>query len=333
MSRKLASIQKIKSLSSIENADNLELAKVLGWNVVVKKGEFKEGDFCVYCEIDSLLPEKPEFEFLRKNKFRIKTIKLRGQVSQGICFPVNILNNQVVYQEGLDVTELLGVTKWELPVSPQLQGQIKRWFPQFLPKTDEPRVQSNLEVLDEIKDKEVYITEKLDGTSFTAYYNHDEKTFGVCSRNVDLKESEDNLYWQTARKYNIEEKLKKLGSYCIQGELTGPGIQGNRLGLKENTLFLFDVFNISTQKHLDFVKQQELFEWLEIPSVPLQSWGTVINNLGIENLLELAKGHYQNNSPREGIVIRPMIETYSKTLKGRLSFKVINNEFLLKYGE
>lgn len=91
--RKLASIQRIISLSAIEGADKIEKAVVLGWNVVVKKGDFKVGDLCVYCEIDSILPDKPEFEFLRDRKFRIKTIKLKNQCSQGICFPLSILEN------------------------------------------------------------------------------------------------------------------------------------------------------------------------------------------------------------------------------------------------
>ena len=115
--RKLASIQKITALRPIENADKIEVATVLGWQVVVQKGQFKEGDFCVYIEIDSILPDKPDFEFMRERKFRVKTIKLRGQVSQGICFPISILlkatDKDLILREGDDMTELLGVRKYD----------------------------------------------------------------------------------------------------------------------------------------------------------------------------------------------------------------------------
>ncbi len=95
MERKLATIQKIIEVHPIVNADNLERAVIKGWNVVVKKGEFQAGDLCVYCEIDSLMPERPEFEFLESKKYRIKTTKFRGQVSQGIAFPLSILPESI----------------------------------------------------------------------------------------------------------------------------------------------------------------------------------------------------------------------------------------------
>src|SRR6056297_506501 len=100
--RKLASIQKIRSLDPIEGADAIERATVLGWQLVVKKGEFKPGDLAVYCEIDSLMPERPEFEFLKPRKMRIRTVRLRGQVSQGICFPLSILPDDFPAEEGAD---------------------------------------------------------------------------------------------------------------------------------------------------------------------------------------------------------------------------------------
>lgn len=94
MERKLASIQRISSLSPIDGAEKILKATVLGWELVVAKADnFKVGDLVVYCEVDSVLPPKPEFEFLRERKFRIKTIKLKGQVSTGIIFPLTILEN------------------------------------------------------------------------------------------------------------------------------------------------------------------------------------------------------------------------------------------------
>jgi len=114
--RKLASIQKIRALTPIEGADAIEMATVLGWQLVVKKGEFQAGGLCVYCEIDSILPARPEFEFLKPRGMRIKTIRLRGQISQGICFPLSILPEGSPIEEGADVTEILGIAKWEMPI-------------------------------------------------------------------------------------------------------------------------------------------------------------------------------------------------------------------------
>jgi RNA ligase (TIGR02306 family) len=156
--RKLASIQTVNAVEPIPNADAIEKIRVLGWWVVMKKGDYRSGDKVVYCEIDSQLPERAEFEFLRASSvkpahsdilrgvplsagFRIKTVKLRGQVSQGICFPLSILQPQVIQEEGADVTDLLGVLKWEPPLPMGMGGKVKGGFPGFLPKTNETRVQ------------------------------------------------------------------------------------------------------------------------------------------------------------------------------------------------
>ena len=161
--RKLVTIQKISDLKPIENADAIECAGVLGWHVVVKKGEFKIGDPCVYFEIDSLLPVVSEFAFLSKSGvkksyadgkeyegYRLKTIRLRGQISQGLCLPISILDGKKyptdsrknpVYQTGTDVTSLLGVVKYEPVIPANLSGQAKGLFPGFIPKTDETRIQ------------------------------------------------------------------------------------------------------------------------------------------------------------------------------------------------
>src|ERR1044072_3418313 len=215
--RTLASIPRIKNIEPIANADSIVKATVLGWQLVIKKDEFKPGDLCVYVEIDSILPDKQEFEFLRNKNFRIRTIKMRGQVSQGICFPLNILPDNIQVEEGVDVTEVLNIVKYEPPVPVNMQGIMKGWFPSFIPKTDETRVQVLQELLDIHKGSLCYITEKLDGTSVTYFIK--DGVFGVCSRNLELEENEDNLYWKTARQFNIEEKLRSVGcNIAIQGE-------------------------------------------------------------------------------------------------------------------
>ena len=330
MSRKLASIQKVLDIQPISGADKIECVSVLGWKIVAQKGIHIPGQLVVYIEIDSVLPERPEFLFLKDRKFRIKTIKLRGQISQGICFPLAILPEGTQVEEGLDVTDVLGVSKYEIPISPQLRGLIKGSFPGYLRKTDEPRIQSFPEVLNEIKEKYVYITEKVDGTSVT--FSHKDGEIEICSRNLSLKETEDNLYWKIFRKYNIEKILKELGNFAIQGEIAGPGIQKNPLGLQEHQLFIFNVYDINRHCYENFFSFNEICNRYNLPKVKIL-WKDVKFVWSIENLLEMAKGTYESNKPREGIVIRPMLELYSSTLKDRLSFKVINNDYLLKCEE
>ncbi len=326
--RQLASIQRIDNLEPIPGADAIEVASILGWKVVVRKGEFNVGDLCVYCEIDSILPEKPEFEFLRERHFRIKTIKLRKQVSQGIAFPLSIL-----FQA--DVTDALGITKHE-PVGNFAQGQSRGNFPGFLCKTDETRIQSIPHVLDIFKGKRYFITQKLDGTSATYFYDP-AYGYGVCSRNF-LKDEGDNVYWQMGLKYDIENKLKEASyrlsiGIAIQGEIVGPGIQGNRLKLDSHELRVFNVFNVDNYSY--FGGPVDTFcATVGLTPVPLLETGDSFDYT-LEQLIEKAKGKYASGQNQEGIVIRLFDEAIQcrGTCEGRPSFKVINNEFLLEPDE
>lgn len=345
--RKLASIQKIKNIEPIENADAIEKATILGWNVVVKKGEFQPGDYCVYFEIDSLLPDEPQYEFLKKsswnsryNKIRLKSIKLRGVVSQGLALPLNKFPdiNWNTYNEGDDLTELFGVEKYEPIIPASLSGDVNK-FVWPIPKTDEERVQSNPEYyLNAMKEKPYYITVKLDGTSASYILcknDNDEIEFHVCSRNHSIKYKEDNTLWQIAEKYNIEKKLKDYFLHtgdmlAIQGEVCGPGIQKNRLNLSEHELFIFNIINVETKEKISQNNFRNVF--VHIPKVPVIEEGDSFNYETVEELLKLAKGKYKNYFPqadakqdREGIVIR--------TKDQNISFKVINNDFLLKGGD
>src|SRR5688500_1858803 len=165
MERRLVSIQTVESIAPIENADNIVQARVMGWTVVVKKGEFVDGDPCVFFEIDSVLPDGPAWsEFLRPRGFRVRTMRLRGVLSQGLALPVAILNGaDVETLRSSDLRERLGVIKYEtaLPDAKEIAGP----FPVRVPKTDEIRLQSALGVLDELAGKDFFVTTKLDGTS------------------------------------------------------------------------------------------------------------------------------------------------------------------------
>ena len=327
--RKLASIQKIKKLEPIKGADAIEKGFVLGWQLVVKKGEFKVGDLCVYCEIDSIMPDKPEFEFLKPRKMRIKTIKLRGQVSQGICFPLSILPKGTEIKEGLDLTKILEVIKHEEPIPAQLEGIAKGKRPSFVPKTDEPRIQNIQELLDEFKGEKFYVTEKLDGSSATYFINNGE--FGVCSRNLELLESEDNTFWKVARELDIENKLRSMnGNYSLQGELVGEAIQKNTLKLRGQTVFFFNIFDIDKYKYLDFIEFKEKIKSIGLTTVPIIDENYILEN-DIEKIVEksIGKSLIHTKGHREGIVIRPLSE---KIYNGeRVSFKAVNPKFLLKY--
>lgn len=331
MERKLATIQKIISVESIENADAIEKVSVLGWQCVAKKGEFKTGDLCVYCEIDSILPDKPEFEFLRPRKFRIKTIKLRGVLSQGIVLPLSYLKYDGEMSEGLDVTEIMGVVKYEPYIPPNMNGEVWGERPYFVPKTDEFRIQSYPGTIQEFTNKEVYISTKVDGTSCSIYYFPDfERKFGVCSRNLEIKEDEKVAYWKPVNKYDLKNKLEQLNKpLVLQGEITGPGIQKNHLMIKEIDIYIFDIWFIDERKYASMQEMIDLCSQLGLKTVPVDNICTF--NYSMEQLIEMAKGKYsgtQNN--REGIVIRPTLPMKSAELGGRLSIKVLNNDYLLK---
>ena len=353
--RTLASIQTILALNLIPNADAIEVASVLGWKVVVKKGDFKVGDLCVYFEIDSFLPVRDEFEFLRNScyrkmadgseGFRIRTIKLRGQVSQGICMPLSILETAPpagykfdYMPNDMPVTEILGVKKWEPPVPAELQGLVKGTFPSFLQKSDETRVQVLQDVLDRYRGVKFYTTEKLDGSSATFYHRNGE--FGVCSRNIELKETPENTFWRVARQIGLEENMRTMGDFALQGELFGEGIQKNRLGMIGQHLRFFNLFNINTFVYEDFhILKAYCAECDYLNMVPVIDDEFIMGN-DITALVEYAtrKSCLNPNAWMEGVVFRPLheivdMEFSTKLPGGRISFKVINPEYLLKHGE
>jgi RNA ligase (TIGR02306 family) len=339
MERKLASVRKISKISSIEGADKIELAIVDGWKVVVAKDvNHKVDDMVIYCEIDSFLPVKEEFEFLRKSSykkmsdgtegFRLKTIKLRGQVSQGLILPMSVVEyTNVQFKVGMDVTNLLGVTKYEPPIPAELSGKVKGMFPSFLYKTDEERVQNLSSEYESYKEKnkeevKFYVTEKLDGSSATFYIK--DGVFGVCSRNLELLETEGNSFWKVARELKLEEWLISLGkNICLQGELVGESVQGNPYKIKGQTVRFFNGFNIDTQENIPFLEFVELTQKMNLTTVPILDYDFTLPET-IEDMLEYAdkKSELNSNFDREGIVVR----SYDRTI----SFKVISNKFLLK---
>jgi RNA ligase (TIGR02306 family) len=331
--RKLASVVKIVDIQPIPGADAIVVATVKGWKVVVKVNEYKVGDLAVYYEIDSFLPIRPQFEFLRKSSykrmgssegFRLKTIRLRGQISQGLLTPIpeGISNPK----EGDDLTEALDIVKYEPPIPAQLAGKIKGTFPSFIPKTDEIRIQNfESEVGFSPVGERAYVTEKLDGTSFTCYFNNG--VFGVCGRNWELSETSDNSLWRMANVLQLKEKMTKHGkNIALQGELIGAGINGNLYGLSDHKLFFFTGYDIDKGRRMFFDELEWVLFGLQLQMVPLlEKYGFVIPNESniVDYMLKYAEGKSVLNMEvdREGVVVRG--------LEREFSFKAISNTYLL----
>ena len=331
--RKLASVVKIVDIQPIVGADAIMVASVKGWKVVVKVGEYKVGDLAVYYEIDSFLPIRPQFEFLRKSSFkrmgssegfRLKTIRLRGQISQGLLTPIpeGISNPR----EGDDLTEALDIVKYEPPIPAQLAGKIKGTFPSFIPKTDEIRIQNfESEVGFSPVGERAYVTEKLDGTSFTCYFNNG--VFGVCGRNWELSETSDNSLWRMANVLQLKEKMTKHGkNIALQGELVGAGINGNLYGLSDHKLYFFTGYDIDKGRRMFFDELEWVLFGLQLQMVPvLEKYGFVIPNESniVDYMLKYAEGKSVLNMEvdREGVVVRG--------LEREFSFKAISNTYLL----
>jgi RNA ligase (TIGR02306 family) len=311
---------------------------------VVKKGEFRVGDLGVFLEIDSIPPDSAPFQFLwrpknaidgeefaRPARFRIRTMKLRGALSQGLLLPLSALDLGD-HAEGDDLTALLGVEKYEAPQAVLGSGAIRGSFPWFVSKTDEMRVQSVPDVLAELAGLPYVCTLKYDGTSATFYIDPQTGDFHACSRNFSIVEGENDI-WQIARMLDLEAILRRQPELVIQGEICGPGIQKNRLGLKQRTLFVFSLYDAVQRRYLNDAALRAFCTDNGLPAVDLVEQGDAFAHT-LDSLLALAQGIYPNTTnEREGIVIRPREETISAVLGGRLSFKAISNRFLLKEGD
>jgi RNA ligase (TIGR02306 family) len=338
MKRQLATIQVIESLRECpKESEKVVIARMegLAWNVVVKRDDFKPGDKCVYFEVDSILPKhEPWAEFMESRKYRVATMKMRGVVSQGLILPTSIIPEEYgkdFQRQGIEVTEILAVRKYEPPMPKSLDAAGN--FPGLLvPVTDEIRLQAIPKILEELRAVPFYISTKCDGMSGT-FLRHDGE-FMVCSRKMQLKPG-NNVWWNVAEQYKLEEKIPE--GFAVQGEVCGPGIQSNHLGLPAVDLFVFNVYNIKEQQFLSFKKFTQFCAKHGLKTVPIVSVHQTDEERGsfeytVDEFIALADGVYETNGrSREGIVVRPLKEAVSLTLESRFSFKVISNKFLLKH--
>ena len=353
MERKLATIRQISGVRRIPDADKICAYVVDGWTVVDSIGKYSVNDLVVYCEIDSWIPSTVAPFLTKPDKFpkeyngvegeRLQTVKLRGQISQGLLLPIDCTTisdgegNVISVSEGDDVTEFLGIQKWERPLPTQLRGQAKGNFPSFIRKTDQERCQ-NLQknIFVDWKDLEWEISLKLDGSSLTGYYNNGET--GICSRNLELKDNDENSgnsFIQTFNSSGLKDAIKSIGrNVAVQGEMMGEKIQGNRENLTGTILFIFDVFDIDNQQYMT---PQDRLEFINLlfkngytgDIAPILNSKTTLHNIGISNitdLLSFADGKSINNPVREGVVFKCVTN-------GDISFKAISNKFLLKGGD
>ena len=387
--RKLATVATVLGITPIQWADQIEHAQIRGWKVVTRKNEFKVGDLCIYLEIGSVCPDgvpeefkeemntltkrlsknpseknilgqrieeiskmntRPEFEFLRDKKFLIKTKKIRGMISQGIIFPIDILKNVGVdlntfeLHDGMDLTELLGIVQYIEPEPANLGGEAKGVFPFNQLSSDEERLENLNEVYSTLRQYKYTVTEKLEGTSSTFYLSNNE--FGVCSRNLNLKETENNTFWKIARKLNIEQSMRKyaetygLINFNIQGEVVGEGVQSNLYKLKGQTVRLYGAFNIDTQTYFEYEQLIEMAKEMGLETCPVISTDFELpeNPDDLFEMVDQFKTIFGNAVGKffaEGWVfvaknVRPY-ETITRSAFGRLSFKVKSRTY--EYGK
>lgn len=318
---KLVYVGKIIEIKEIEGADFIVSATVVcgsggKWMGTVKKDMFKVGDLVEVYLQDSLLPIIPKFEFTKSFRYKISMKKFKGVPSEVLIMPLSVEG-----QLGDDITDVTNVVKYNKPIAASLSGMARGSFPTHLiPKTDEPNFQTlDKEVFDFIRKTKFYSTVKADGSSGTMYRDGDH--FGCCSRNLEMKEREENLLWKLAYRYDLKSKLPD--KRAIQFEVVGPSIQSNKMKLIDHDLLLFNVWDIENRKYLNSYDVLNMADKLGIKHVSIIEWNEDFKFNSDDELRKYAEGFYPNTkNQREGVVIRPMIE---ERIGGeRVSFKVIN---------
>lgn len=337
--RAMATIRRISEIRNHPNADKLDIAIIDGWQLVTAKDNgFKEGDIVIYCEIDSWIPNEVA-PFLSKGKEpreyngvkgeRLRSIKLRGELSQGLILPLSVLRMEIGYPLGCDVSGVLNIQKWERPMNPQLAGQAKGYFPSFLRKTDQERIQNEFNRMTEAHFTDTYeVTLKIDGSSMTVYHNNGE--FGVCSRNLELKINEENAgnaFIKKATELELEEKLRAFGkNIAIQGELWGSGINGNWEGINHHEFSVFDIFDIDEQRYLGAEVRHALCKRLGLQHAPVIGYDDISAFKSVQDFLDYAERPSIHNKIAEGVVFKSVTNP-------DYSFKAVSNSYLLNGGE
>lgn len=332
--RKLATIEIALDILPIIKANAIELVQIRGWQSVVKKEEFKKDDSGVFFEIDSFLPVDPRYEFLRpssykimnnKEGFRIRTMTMRGAISQGVFLPLHLFPELKANQLGDDVTNQLGIVLYKKPVPEELVGVVVDGFPVDIKSTDLERIQNHPEYLEFYANEYFEVSEKLNGESETMFIRNGH--FGVCSSGWEYLEN-NNALWKIARILDLEQTLLKINrNIALQGEIIGEGIQSNPYKIKGHDFYLFNIWDIDQYRDLSPKERMTLFAEIHKYSPLLKHVPIIENdfqlNTTMKDILHYATGHSLLNSKtkREGLVFKHLIKP--------ISFKVINNSALL----
>ena len=337
--RKMASIQKIAEIKPIDGADLIVAYRINGWWVVDKK-DYQVDDLVVYCEPDAWIPnslcpflskdrEPREFNGVKGEKLR--TVRLRGQYSQGLILPFSVIPESLKQHpsfwdevDGFDVSEVLGIQKWEPPIPACLAGKMRGNFPSFIPKTDQTRIENLGRSLEPWQKEELQwsIQEKLEGSSMTVYVYNDRE--GVCSRNIDLYETDDNTFWKITKTYDILNRIKSTGrNVAIQGELIGEGIQGNIYNITGHDFYVFDIYLIDEHRYMLPRECQHFVHSIGLKIVPTVGIITIDDQVDQTTLIALAEGKSAlYNTEREGIVVKCNYKNET--------FKCISRKYLAK---
>lgn len=325
MASGLVYIGRVTNIYPIPEADRIESLEVDAltggkWRGTALIGQFGQGDSCLVYLQDSLLPHSEELSFMERYKWRVRMQRFRGVPSE--CL---VMNQTIAGEVGDDVTSLAGVTRYEKPLSPNLAGIAIGQFPSFIPKTDEPLFQRVPELVNALRGKLFYASTKVDGSSATVFLQ--DGILHCCSRNLDLQDAPNNVIWQLARKYKMNETLQTLSTtlssvFALQFEVVGPSVQGNPLGLAQHEPRLFDVYNITEHEYLDPRAMQLVAKTHNIPAVEIIDDGRIFDFPDDEALRKYAEGTYPNGVQREGVVIRSVDN--ERVGRVRLSFKIVN---------
>ncbi|MDT0567444.1 RNA ligase (ATP) [Streptomyces sp. DSM 3412] len=336
------------------NADALELAQVGLYRAVVAKGAYRTGDTAVYIPEQSVLPA-PLIEELGLtgrlaggNADRVKAVRLRGELSQGIvCRPraLSDVDLTAAVTDGTDFAERLGIVKWVPPIPPTMSGEVES-APDLLPWVDIENIQRHPGIF--TPGEPVVLTEKLHGTACLVTYAAEDgriqvSSKGFGSKSLALKEDPRNLYWRAVRGHRVGEVAARLAERLgarrvgIFGEVYGTGVQDLTYGAdgRRDTLG-YAVFDVCADidgrvRWLDSAELSDLLDG-ELPLVPRLYEGPY----DIDRVLEVASGRETVSGRelhlREGVVIRPATERYSPVTGGRAVAKAVSPAYLTRKG-
>lgn len=351
--------RKIESIKPHSNADKLEVGVLEGitFQFVVRKGEFVAGQEVVYFPIDSVLPQDliahlGVGSFMAgKEKNRFKTVRLRGEISQGFVCTIESLNKlpslelvtggdysaytTLPYDDSEALTLALGITKYEAPA---VMSKGARLLPLFgtLYSYDIEGCDRHPEIVEMLMDKQVVISEKIEGMNFGASVNKDDREV-VNQRNFvieTLPDSPEHTFWAVAREQHFLSSAKSIRdkyypgkNVAIRGEFAGPGVQGNYYDLKAHTAFAFEIE--ADGQPIDVGHFLGLCAEYGVKTVPILSKGKTLREwLNGKTVQEVSNGKsVLVDKLREGIVIKPADEERVDGF-GRLFIKQRSADYL-----